>query len=210
MIKKIQLGAVPTVTDSKTVDKLPQQKGKRHKLNELKAAQEKAHQKSAYLDGPKLYQYERGPDGKTYTVDATATIDTSPVPGDPQATIRKMKAIQRGAKAISAAVLQQAAKAAKQTEEAAQFEIQNSGLGEAEMPAWGDTLASRLVKASAPTEEGSDLEQKEQEHTRPQQPGGLSKAKTSKGSRALSAYRGLGEVLNVAPQQLHPFGIKAK
>ena len=41
--------------------------------------------------------YQRGPDGKNYAVAGEVQIDTSPVPGDPQATLEKMKQVKAAA-----------------------------------------------------------------------------------------------------------------
>ena len=46
--------------------------------------------------GPK-YEYTTGPDGKRYVVDGEVSIDTSEVPNDPEATIRKAQQIKRAA-----------------------------------------------------------------------------------------------------------------
>jgi hypothetical protein len=46
--------------------------------------------------GPK-FEYEAGPDGKRYAVGGEVSIDTSPVPGDPRATIQKMQQVRRAA-----------------------------------------------------------------------------------------------------------------
>lgn len=43
------------------------------------------------------YKYRRGPDGKAYAVEGEVRIDTSPVPGDPQATLQKATQIQAAA-----------------------------------------------------------------------------------------------------------------
>lgn len=53
----------------------------------------------AYVKGGASYTYERGPDGKLYAVGGEVQIDTSPIPGDPAATIRKLEAVQRAANA---------------------------------------------------------------------------------------------------------------
>jgi hypothetical protein len=47
-----------------------------------------------YALGKPMYQYEVGPDGKKYVVDGKVRFDITPVPGDPQATISKMKRIR--------------------------------------------------------------------------------------------------------------------
>jgi SprA-related family len=43
------------------------------------------------------FSYKTGPDGKRYAVGGEVTIDTSPIPGDPQATISKMRQIRNAA-----------------------------------------------------------------------------------------------------------------
>ena len=43
------------------------------------------------------YSYKTGPDGKQYIVGGEVKIDTSPVPGDPQATINKMRQVRSAA-----------------------------------------------------------------------------------------------------------------
>lgn len=48
------------------------------------------------VSGP-TYQYQRGPDGNQYAIGGEVQIDTSPVPDDPEATIRKMQQVQAAA-----------------------------------------------------------------------------------------------------------------
>lgn len=43
------------------------------------------------------FSYKRGPDGKSYAVAGEVGIDTAPIPGDPEATIQKMKQVKRSA-----------------------------------------------------------------------------------------------------------------
>ncbi|MGV8841700.1 MAG: putative metalloprotease CJM1_0395 family protein [Pseudomonas sp.] len=47
--------------------------------------------------GAPSYSFTRGPDGKSYAVGGEVGIDTSPVAGDPAATLRKMAVVQRAA-----------------------------------------------------------------------------------------------------------------
>jgi len=49
-----------------------------------------------YAGAPRL-QFTRGPDGKFYAVAGEVSIDTSAIPGNPQATIRKMQQVKRAA-----------------------------------------------------------------------------------------------------------------
>ncbi|QJA07002.1 hypothetical protein FVE67_07380 [Thermosulfurimonas marina] len=48
------------------------------------------------ISGPH-YVYRRGPDGRLYAVGGDVVIDTSGVPGDPEATLRKAERIIRAA-----------------------------------------------------------------------------------------------------------------
>ena len=62
-------------------------------------AHEQAHAAAAggLVTGGPNYTYQRGPDGKQYAVGGEVNIDTSPVPGDPEATIRKARRIRAAA-----------------------------------------------------------------------------------------------------------------
>ncbi len=73
-----------------------------------------------YITGGPEYSYQKGPDGNKYAVGGHVSIDTSPVEGDPKATITKMEAVKRAALApanpsgADQAVAAKAAKAAAQ------------------------------------------------------------------------------------------------
>lgn len=49
--------------------------------------------------GAPSFTYETGPDGKRYAVAGEVPIDTAPVAGDPEATIKKMQVVQAAANA---------------------------------------------------------------------------------------------------------------
>jgi hypothetical protein len=90
-------------------------------------AHESAHMAAGgrYVTGGASYSYQKGPDGGQYAVGGEVGIDTSTVPGDPEETVRKMRAIRAAALAPSdpsAADLAVAA-AATQAEAAALAEI---------------------------------------------------------------------------------------
>lgn len=90
-------------------------------------AHEQAHKTAggAYA-GAISYDYQTGPDQKRYAVSGSVPIDTSPISGDPQATIRKMEQVKRAALAPaqpSAADHQVAAKAERE-KMAARAELQ--------------------------------------------------------------------------------------
>lgn len=66
-------------------------------------AHERAHMAAlgAYAAGPINYNYITLPDGSKYAVGGSIKVDLTPVPGDPEATIRKARAIINAAGAVS-------------------------------------------------------------------------------------------------------------
>ncbi len=72
---------------------------------ELKArdAEVRAHEQAhvaasgGLTNGPIHYEYQRGPDNQQYAIGGHVSIDTSPVPGDPEKTIQKAQTIRRSA-----------------------------------------------------------------------------------------------------------------
>lgn len=62
-------------------------------------AHEEAHRRAGgqYVRGGPSFKYEVGPNGRRYAVDGEVQIDTTPVRGDPEATIRKMQQVRRAA-----------------------------------------------------------------------------------------------------------------
>jgi hypothetical protein len=78
-------------------------------VNDLKArdrevrAHEQAHISAggAYIRGGASYQYQRGPDNKSYAVGGEVGIDTAPERDDPGATIVKMQTVRAAALAPS-------------------------------------------------------------------------------------------------------------
>lgn len=81
------------------------------------------------------YQYQKGPDGAMYAVGGDVLIDTSPVPGDPEATMRKMDAVRNAAlapanpstsdRAIASSAVSQKLKA---SEEMIKLQLEKSGI----------------------------------------------------------------------------------
>ena len=71
------------------------------------------------------YTYKTGPDGKAYAVGGSVGIDTSPVSGDPEATIRKMQTVAAAAMAPAEPSGQdhKVATAARQAEAKARTEL---------------------------------------------------------------------------------------
>ncbi len=74
-------------------------------LQELRArdrevrAHEQAHIAAGgpHVRGGARFSHQRGPDGRYYAVGGEVSIDTTPVHGDPHATLEKAQAIQRAA-----------------------------------------------------------------------------------------------------------------
>jgi len=62
-------------------------------------AHESAHMAAggSLVRGGASFTYEVGPDGRTYAVGGEVSIDTSSVPGDPAATMRKMQQVRAAA-----------------------------------------------------------------------------------------------------------------
>lgn len=61
-------------------------------------AHEQAHSSvGGRYTGAPSFNYERGPDGRQYATSGEVSIDTSPIPNDPQATLAKSLIVQRAA-----------------------------------------------------------------------------------------------------------------
>jgi len=119
---------------------------------------EQAHLASAgpYARGGAQFQFETGPDGRSYAVSGEVNVDVTPVSGDPDTTIRKMNTVRRAALAPtdpSPADRAVAAKAAgyanKAREELAQERVDQAHMGYR-------TPATDLVGAIEKQAEGAD------------------------------------------------------
>ena len=114
--------------DKEVVDKLK-------KRDQEVKTHEQAHMAAGgqYVRGGASYTYQSGPDGKRYAIGGEVNIDTSPIPGKPDATITKMMTVRAAAlapaepsgkdQAVAASATQamakaQAEKAKMRTEEA--------------------------------------------------------------------------------------------
>ncbi len=62
-------------------------------------AHEAAHQAAGgpYVRGGAQFDYDRGPDGRLYAVGGEVSIDSSPIPDDPEATLRKANQVRAAA-----------------------------------------------------------------------------------------------------------------
>ena len=90
----------PTATDGSPLSEAEvQQVQELQDRDRAVRAHEQAHAAAAgglAMGGP-TYHYQRGPDGRNYAVGGEVKIDSSPIPGDPEATIRKMDQVRRAA-----------------------------------------------------------------------------------------------------------------
>ena len=86
------------------------------------------------VQGGANYKYETGPDGQQYAVEGEVSVDVSSVPGDPDATQDKAKAVRRSALAPAdpSAQDQNVAAKAAQMEAEARTEKQEEELEEAQ------------------------------------------------------------------------------
>jgi len=89
-------------------------------LDQLKArdgevrAREKAHKTATGAYANRVsYDMKRGPDGQLYAVSGETAVDVSPVPGDPEATIKKMEVIRLAALTTGAPSAQDRADASR-------------------------------------------------------------------------------------------------
>jgi hypothetical protein len=97
---------------------------------------EQAHKAAAgkFAIGGPSYEFERGPDGNQYAVGGEVQIDVSPVPGDPEATIRKMRQVAGAARAPSdpSSTDQKVAAAVAKLEVAARTEQRDESIRESQ------------------------------------------------------------------------------
>ena len=79
----------------------------------------------AYVTGGPSYTYQMGPDGKGYAIGGEVGIDTSPIEGNPEATIQKMQTVAAAALAPAkpSGQDQKVAAAARQAEAKARMEL---------------------------------------------------------------------------------------
>ncbi|HEY8940891.1 MAG TPA: putative metalloprotease CJM1_0395 family protein [Cellvibrio sp.] len=98
-------------------------------------AHEQAHAAAAgqYGSSP-TYSFVRGPDGVSYAVGGSVDVDTSPIPGDPEATLRKAQQLRRAANAPAEPSAQdgRVAAAAAKMELDARAELRAKDIAEAE------------------------------------------------------------------------------
>lgn len=114
-------------------------KAEREQIQDLAArdrevrAHEQAHAAVAgQYGGSPTYSFVRGPDGVSYAVSGEVEIDTSPIPGDPEATLRKAQQLRRAANAPAEPSAQDGRVAAQaaQMEQEARAELREQEINE--------------------------------------------------------------------------------
>ena len=101
-------GGSRTNENGEKVDENGLTEAEQREVEKLKArdrevrAHEQAHATvGGSVTGPPQYTFTKGPDGKQYAVGGEVSVDSSPVQGNPEATIRKMELVKRAALAPS-------------------------------------------------------------------------------------------------------------
>lgn len=135
-------------------------------------AHEQAHAAVAgqYASSP-TYSFVRGPDGVSYAVGGEVKIDTSPIPGDPEATLRKAQQLRRAANAPAEPSSQDSRVAAQATqmEQQARAELREQQAIEAEQRREGgeaSELETQAAGVGEPRDEARAQEDSESEKQR--------------------------------------------
>jgi hypothetical protein len=134
-------------------------------------AHEQAHAAVAgqYASSP-TYSFVRGPDGVSYAVGGEVSIDTSPIPGDPEATLRKAQQLRRAANAPADPSSQDANVAAQaaQMEQQARAELREQQAIESEqlLRATAETGDEQVVAGGKPAESRTEQQEAEREKQR--------------------------------------------
>lgn len=124
-------------------------------------AHEQAHAAVAgqYGSSP-TYSFVRGPDGVSYAIGGEVQIDTSPIPGDPEATLRKAQQLRRAANAPAEPSSQDGSVAAQaaQMEQQARAELAALRVAEAdqrreEISAGQNDQSKNVVQESDPRDQ---------------------------------------------------------
>jgi len=118
--EKLPSGVELTPEEQKQVDELKarDQEVRIHEMAHVMAG-------GAFVTSGPSYTYQTGPDGKGYAVGGSVGIDTSPITGDPKATIQKMQMVAAAALAPASpsGQDQKVAAAARQAEAKAKAEL---------------------------------------------------------------------------------------
>ncbi|WP_020210809.1 putative metalloprotease CJM1_0395 family protein [Gilvimarinus chinensis] len=143
-----------------------QEQSERELVSELAArdrevrAHERAHAAvGGQFAGAPRYEYTRGPDGINYAISGEVSIDTSPVPNNPEATLEKAQQIQRAATAPAEPSAQDRRVAAQATQLAIQAQADIAAEARAERIA--EEEAARARRAEREEKESSLVDGKD-------------------------------------------------
>ncbi|MBN8731369.1 MAG: hypothetical protein J0L64_12560 [Acidobacteria bacterium] len=114
-------------------------------------AHEQAHLAAAgaYATSGPTYSYQTGPDGQRYAVGGEVGIDTSPVPGNPEATLSKARTIMAAANAPAEPSAQDRAVAAAAASMMAQAQAELARAAAVAQYSRGETTAGATVSLAA-------------------------------------------------------------
>ncbi len=147
-------GSQPSAAEARQIAQLQQidQQVRQHEQAHLAAG-------GNLVIGAPTFQYVVGPNGRRYAVGGEVRIDTSPVEGDPEATLLKAQQIRRAAMAPANPSAQDRSVAAKASSLEAQarqelLREKQAGASETTVP----TSADNLLSASPPESEPSSSE----------------------------------------------------
>lgn len=140
------------VKDAQAAVEKAQAEAERQEVQALKARDqevrrhEQAHASAGgvYAGAPQ-YDFTTGPDGGRYAIGGEVSIDTAPVPGDPQATLEKAQTVRRAALAPAEPSEQDRRVAAEASQMAAQARVELLQLQRSEE----DEATSREASAAA-------------------------------------------------------------
>ena len=93
--KPVQSASLPQPQDAQTAALISQLAQRDRQVRTHEAAHVAAG--GMYVRGGARLSYTTGPDGRAYATGGEVSIDRSPVPNDPQATIQKLRQVQRAA-----------------------------------------------------------------------------------------------------------------
>lgn len=95
---RVELSSTTDAADELSEDELAEVRDLEQRDTEVRR-HEQAHLSAAgtYAQGNASFEYQTGPDGQQYAVGGEVQIDTSPVEGDPDATIAKMEQVRAAA-----------------------------------------------------------------------------------------------------------------
>ncbi|WP_324288934.1 putative metalloprotease CJM1_0395 family protein [Pseudomonas sp. SL4(2022)] len=119
--------------------------------------------------GAPSYTYERGPDGKRYAVGGEVSIDTSPIPNDPEATLRKMEVVIRAALAPAEPSAQDRQIAAQAQLQMAEARVELAQQQRGDVQAASEARAEKR-KADEQDDEGEDKSKAPVQQDRPPPP----------------------------------------